>query len=87
MSADELPLPGEKYEGRTVIASGWHTDYIWAILSLNPRSPYYRVDEVPLVERDPETGDELTRFTHEFGNIVPAVRFFDQQFGLWGGAG
>jgi hypothetical protein len=80
----DLPLPGEQFEGRTVVASGWHTDYIWAIMSLNDEAPYYRVDEVPLVEVD-EEGDKLTRFTERFHNIVPAAQFFDEQFGLWGG--
>lgn len=80
---DYCPLPGEIFEGRRVIASGWHTDDILAIMTLEEVAPFYRVDEVPLRDEN-ETGDKLTRHTHRFQNIVPAARFFDETFGLWG---
>ena len=80
----ELPLPGDKYEGHTVIASGWYTDYIWSLLTLAPEAPYYLVRCVPLCATHPETGEPLHGGEWDFYNIVPAARFFDEEFGLWG---
>ena len=80
----ECPLPGERIDGRVVIASGWHRDDVIAVLSLNSSKPYYRIDEFPVVPED-EEGTKLFHYSDEFENIVPAAREFDERFGLWAG--
>lgn len=74
MTNPKLPLPGEPYDGGTVIASVWGCDdpddgQVWALLLLLlPEPDYYRV-----VEIEPfEDGWKVT-VRRRFPNIVPAV--------------
>lgn len=83
----DCPLPGDTFEDRTVIASGWYRDDIVALLTLDHEAPFYIVSAIPIPEfYDPAFDDSgiPSRVNVSFDNIVPAARFFDEEFGLWG---
>lgn len=77
-----LPMPGDKFMGCTVAASGYATDESYGLLLIRPRVPFYEVVEVKATV----TGhpDDLVSVGMK-SDIVPAVRLFDETFGLWGG--
>ena len=51
----DLPMPGDKVDGLTVIASGWLDDISepgsWLIIGLYPEPPYYAVREYEGADR------------------------------------
>lgn len=75
-----LPLPGEQYDGRIVVASVYvgdlsHEDYDdWLLLTLDPAEPFYRVTVY-----DGRTGS--IKWSTAYDNIVPAVREYESQGG------
>lgn len=74
----DLPLPGDYFDGGTVIASGYYTDDLWAVMTLRPETPYYRTALYRADIGALLNGDEWV-------NIVPATTAFDEHFNLWSG--
>lgn len=80
MSLD-CPMPGDMDWDCTVIASGWYTDDMVVVLVLYPNAPFYGVKEITAA------GEDVIISTVEtFANIVPAARYFDENYNLWGGS-
>ena len=74
-----LPMPGDKWDDKIVVASGTVTDDVYGLLLIVPNQPgrYYQV-----VEYEAEF-DAIT-FAMAYENIVPAAAAFHEQFGFWG---
>lgn len=71
-----FPLPGDKIDDGTVVASvyaGANDDHVLTIL-LRPTEPYYLVAEYRLADMEC-----LYRMAHP--NIVPAVRCYEENGG------
>lgn len=78
----KLPLPGDQFDGRTVIASTWTDDLsdtrLATLLLLNHAPPYYTVAEIVA-----KPGKAWQLGEHdEFPNINPAVT---DGYAQWGG--
>jgi hypothetical protein len=71
----DCPRPGDTFDGRTVIASGWNTDDSIGLMLLREEPPYFEVTEWS------EAG---CLWSTREPNIVPATALFDAQFGFWG---
>jgi hypothetical protein len=76
----DLPLPGETFDGRTVIASTWVRDDEEPILALlmllNPKPPYYTVASLIW-----SGGGWVIEASEDQPNINPATEAYSNQGG------
>lgn len=80
------PMPGDLDWDCTVIASGWHTDDMVVALVLYSNAPYYGIKEITAGGGDDYFLDVIVETVATFENIVPAARYFDENYNLWGGS-
>lgn len=82
MSTLDLPMPNERFDGATVVASTWLRDdaddppVTALLLLLEPSPPYYRVAEI-----EDRHGEWRKAFFEDFPNINPATKAYAENGG------
>jgi hypothetical protein len=79
-----IPMPGQKLDKSTVVASvvfdDEHVPYRYTVVLLNRQPPYYTVQTV----QDGGKGRAyVVEESYDYPNIVPAVRAYEQMGGDW----